>query len=325
MKRLLIISASILATILIISGFVLADAYIIGPEDMLEISFWQDNNLDAMVKVRQDGKISLDIIGEIEAAGLTTSELEKKIVRQMSRFNKAISHAVVRVTDYGYQKVYITGQVLNPGKYTFEKIPDILTLINETGGISEFGDLSRVLIVRGGEDSGKVETVDVAGAVASGKIDQLPKVYTGETIEVPRVPAGLQARAISDQSSLKKIYYVSGEVNRPGALSLETGIDILDAIALAGGPTGDADLKKVRIVTKDGVGSQTVRINLGKYSETPVISRYIIKPEDNIFLPRRSDPFFDFGSLGDWVTVLGAITSVFVIREMLRNDNQRIF
>ena len=77
------------------------------------------------------------------------------------------------------------------------------------------------------------------------------------------------------------------------------------------------------IVTKDRTGSQTVKINLQRYTEKPLLSRYQIRPEDNIFLPVRSDPFFDFSSLGDWVTVLGAITSVIVIREMLRDDEQR--
>ena len=88
----------LLAILFSISGYA-QEPYVIGPEDVLEIRFWQDNNLDATVRVTQDGKIALDIIGEIKAGGLTTSALEREIIRQMSRYNSAISQAVVRVTE----------------------------------------------------------------------------------------------------------------------------------------------------------------------------------------------------------------------------------
>lgn len=317
-----VILVFLLALIFIVpEGYSQTAAYQIGPEDVLEITFWQDNNLNANVKVRQDGKISLDIIGEIEAAGLTTSELEKKIVRQISRFNSAISHAVVRVIEYGYQKVYITGQVLNPGKYSFEEIPNLWVLINEAGGVDEEGDLSRVLIIRGGDAAGEVEVVNVAAAVSSGKINDLPKIRAEDTIEISRTPAGLPGRALGDQLTPKNIYYITGEVLTPGALTLEKDIDILDAIALAGGPTEHADLKKVKVVSKDGFRTQMMQLNLKEYSETGIAGRYFIRPEDNIILPRQPERFFDFRSLRDWITVLGAVTSVLVIDRMLNVDN----
>jgi len=298
-----------------------SDAYKVGPEDVLQITFWQDNTLNADVKVRQDGKISLDIIGEVDAAGLTTSELEKKIVRQMSRFNSTISHAVVRVITYGHQKIYITGQILNPGKYSFEKIPNLWVIINEAGGIDEEGDLSRVMIIRGGDEAGKVEIVNVAEAVSSGRINELPEIHADDTIEIPRTPAGLPARALDSQMATRNIYYITGEVNEPGALTLENNIDLLDAIALAGGPTADANLKKVKVVSKDGIRTQMLQVDLKKYSEAGMAGRYLIKPEDNIILPRQSEPFFDFSSLSDWVTVIGAVSSIIIIDRLLNDED----
>ena len=96
---------------------------------------------------------------EFQAAGKTTIELQNDIVRQMSRLNTRVSQAVVRVIDYQYQYVFVKGQVLNPGKLTFEEIPDLWTIINEAGGITETGDLTRVTIIRGGTDAGKIEAV----------------------------------------------------------------------------------------------------------------------------------------------------------------------
>lgn len=294
-----------------------AESYVIGPEDVLEIKFWQDNSLDAEIRVRLDGKISLDIIGEVEAAGLTTSQLERQIVKQMSRYNKAISQSVVRVLVYGYQKIYISGQVREPGKYTFEAIPSLWTLINEAGGITEFGDLSRVLIIRGGDDSGRVEVVNVALLVAAGKADELPRIRAGDTIEIPRTPAGLPARSLSDRPEAKNIFYVTGEVRSPGAMTLEDNIDILDAISLAGGPTDRADLKRVKVVSKDGLYTQVVKLNLNKYTNTGLQGRYFIRPEDNIIVPRRSG---GLGTLRDWVTILGAVSTIVYIVDRLRSD-----
>ncbi|HDL03680.1 MAG: hypothetical protein DRP46_10985 [Candidatus Zixiibacteriota bacterium] len=298
-----------------------AGEYVIGPEDVLEIKFWQDGSLDADVKVRQDGKISLDIIGELQAAGLTTSELESKIVKQMSRYNKAISQSVVRVTSYGYQKVYITGQILHPGKYTFEEIPDLWTIINEAGGITETGDLTRVMIIRGGDLAGEVSVINVAEMVASGRMNSLPKIRAGDTIEISRSPAGLPARTLSDQPQAKNIFYVMGAVNTPGALTLESNTDVLDALALAGGPAENADIKEVTVVSKDGANTQMVKINLEKYITTGITGRYMVRPEDNIIVASKGGGFLGINSATDVVAILGAISTSILLYDALTTSD----
>ncbi len=290
--------------------------YVIGSEDVLEIRFWQDSNLDATVKVTRDGKISLDIIGEIQAAGQTTAQLERDIIRQISRYNSVISQAVVRVAEYNNQKVFISGQILAPGKYTYEVIPDLWTIINEAGGATELGDLGRVLIIRGGENAGEVVTVNVRELVTSGKLQELPQIRSGDTIELPRTPAGLPASTLSQSQELRNLFYVIGEVNVPGAVNLERNIDILDAIALAGGPTSDANLKKARIISKAGAGTQIKRVNLKKYTNEAIAGRVFIRPEDVIVLPRKSG-----GLLGmrvtEWVAIVGGISTFVLMGDAL--------
>ena len=293
------------------------EEYRIGKEDVLEIRFWQDRSLDAIVKVRQDGKISLDIAGEIDAAGSTTGELEKKIIKQISRYNGAISQVVVRVTEFNSQKIFVSGQARTPGKYTFEKIPDLWTVINEAGGATDVGDLSRVLIIRGGDDSGKVEVVNVMALVTSGKINELPKLKAGDTIEIPRTPAGMPAPSLSDQTTLKNLFYVMGEVMRPGSLQLEKNTDLTDGIALAGGPSENADLRSVRVISKDGRKTQTMKFNLKKYQENGAPGRYFLRPEDTIILSRRGQGFLGINSVTGWVAILGgAATVALVIHQM---------
>ena len=293
------------------------DAYRIGPEDVVEIKFWQDNTLDAMVKVRLDGKISLDIVGEVEAAGLTSAELEKSIVRQMSRYNKAISQAVVRVVTYGHLKVFVSGQVHTPGKYTFEIIPDIWELINEAGGVTELGDLTRVTIIRGGDRAGEVEVVNVSSLMSAGRRKDLPLVYADDTIEIPRTPAGIPGRTIGEGAEAKNMFYVVGEATNPGPHQIESNIDLLDAIALAGGPTPDANTKKVTVISKDGLRTQTMKINLQNYQKSGTPGRYFIRPEDTIVLDRRRGGLLGMGSLGDVVTLLGAMSTALIIYDRL--------
>jgi polysaccharide export outer membrane protein len=266
--------------------------------------------------VTQDGKISLDIVGEIDAANQTTSELERNIIRQMSRYNKSISQAVVRVLEYNYNKVFVSGQVQTPGKYTFENIPDLWTIINEAGGITELGDLTRVLIIRGGDEAGQVEVVNVSAMVSSGRIEELPKIRRGDTIEIPRRVAGLPAATLSESMEMRNLFYVIGEVNEPGAINLEKNIDILDAIALAGGPTEEANLSKARIISKDGRRTQVARVNLDHYTNRAVPGRLFVKPEDVIFLPRKSRGFLGLGAT-EWVAIIGSVSTFLIVANTL--------
>jgi len=290
------------------------EPYRIGSDDVIEIKFWQDPTLNASIRIREDGKITLDIIGEIIAAGLTESELQDNIVRLISRVNRNISQATVRVVQYNNQRVFVTGEALKPGKFTFERIPDLWTLINEAGGPTPIGDLSRVRIIRGGAEAGKVEEVDVAGLLASGNAAKLPKIRAGDTIEILKSFGGVERATITRPTAgLKNVFYIIGEVKNPGAHPLEANVDVLDAIALAGGPSTTADLKTVRVLTKDGPYSQTLTFNAESYAKNGKPVRYILRPEDTIILPGRGGErggVLGLGRISDYVALASGIASV---------------
>ncbi len=313
--------------ILIFSALVLsfqtsiyAQDYEIGNGDILEIRFWQEATLNTNVRVAENGKITIDIIGEIEAAGKTTSKLQNDIVRQISRLNARISQAVVRVIEFNFQHVFLKGQIMTAGKHTFEKIPDLWTVINEAGGITEFGDLSRVTIIRGGEDAGKIEIVNVSRAIETGTLNNLPKIDRQDTIEIPRTSANLPTGEFAQQIGARNQFYVIGAVNTPGPLVFEENIDIMDALALAGGPAENANLKKARIISKDGIYAQTLEIDLEKYSHTGNIPRYILKKEDTFLLPRNESGGFLGINLGTAATILGILTSTVLIYNQVSSD-----
>ena len=294
--------------------------YVIGQGDMLDIRFWQDQTLNTTVKVGQDGKISLDIIGQIEAAGKTTEQLQNDIVREISRLNKNISQATVRVTEYNYNFVFVIGQVNQPGKKTFEKIPDLWTIINEAGGISQTGDLSRVTIVRGGDEAGKVEVVNVADAISTGQLDRLPKIRREDTIEIGRAPGQVQAGDIGAQVQKKNLIYVIGAVGRPGPVAFEENVDIMEALALAGGPTDAADMKHAHLVLKDGNYAQTVQFDLNKYVKEGRPARYILKKEDLVIVPANRPGFFDT-RIGQIATLMTTLSTAYLIYDRVNTGH----
>ncbi|KAA3631580.1 MAG: hypothetical protein DWP97_12670 [Calditrichaeota bacterium] len=300
-----------------------AEEYKIGQGDILELRFWQDDNLNTSVRVNDNGTITIDIVGDIIAAGKTTVELQNDIIRQMSRLNNKISQVVVRVTDYQYQHVFMKGQIATTGKLTFEKIPDLWTLINEAGGVAEYGDLSRVTIIRGGDEAGKIEVVNVAQAIEKGKLDELPKLRRMDTIEIPRSHSNLPTGEISHQAGTKKQFYVLGAVNSPGPIVFEDNVDLMEALALAGGPTPEADLKNARLITKDGIYAQTYEIDLDKFSTSGSPARYILRKEDTFLLPVRETGSGGFLGLNvaEIAGFLGAITSAILIYDQVSTSD----
>lgn len=317
MKKIVILAL----LLMIVVGSTRAEEYKIGPEDLLEIRFWQDNSLNAEVYVNLEGKITLDVIGSIEAAGKTTKELQDLIVQRMSRLNTKISQAVVRVMQYNYQHLFVKGEVAKPGKVSFESIPDLWTVINEVGGATPYGDLSRVTIIRGGDEAGKIEVVDVLSALNSGKLDKLPKLRRQDTIEIPKNPIGIPSGDLAEQMNKdKNLIYVIGAVKAPGPIKFENNIDILEALALAGGPSSNADLKKARIITKDGQYGQSIEVNLEKYTESGYPARYIMRSEDTFVLPEKKGGLFGL-SLGGVIQAVGVISSAVLIYDRLKSNN----
>lgn len=296
--------------LMLLPANLLAVDYIIGPEDVLQITFWQDPTLNQQVMVRQDGKITLSIIGEIVASGLTSMELSEKIEKNVSLYNKKISQATVTVFRFNSQKVFLAGQVIKPGKMTFEVIPDLWTIIKEAGGATDQGDLTRVTIIRSKETGGEIIYVNVLEAVARGLVENLPKIKKGDTIEVPKVVGGVPGRQLTtDYSDRKNLYYVLGQVLSPGNKPYEGEIDILDAIGNAGGLTSLADGDNIRIISKNGDGTTVIKISLKEYQNNGMARRVKIKPEDTIVIGEKKRALISWGQIRDFATVAGTIVS----------------
>jgi len=292
-----------------------AEEYLIGPGDILQISYWQQPELNQEVAVRQDGKITLAVIGEIQAAGLTASRLEQTLVERISRVNKLISQVVVTVKEYHSRNVFVGGQVVNPGLLYFEVIPDLWETIKQAGGPSEFADLSNITVLRSNEAGGGVVNVDLADILTSGELDRLPALHSGYTVTIHRLPEGLPESRFVELSQRRQAFYIYGNIAAPGRHPMDSEVDLLEALVLAGGPGPNADLEKVRVISKGMNGSVVRVIDLEKYGERGGPYRYLIQREDAVFVPSKKRGVFSgtWGAFRDLLALGGTVSSLILI------------
>lgn len=126
------------------------NTYKIGAEDVLEVRVWREPELSRAYTVRPDGKISLFMVKEIVAVGLTPTELEALVVKAYSEIlkNPIVSIQVLRVES---KKYYISGEVYRTGAFPLVSSITILEAITMAGGIREFGNAKKIIIMRGKE------------------------------------------------------------------------------------------------------------------------------------------------------------------------------
>jgi len=157
--------------------------YVIGPEDQLSIVFFQNHDMSADVVVRPDGKISLPLINEITASGLTPEQLREQIRTGAKRFIQEPNPTVV-VKQINSRKVFITGSVEKPGTYPLNGPTTIIQLIAAAGGLKEYADSKNIAIVR--SDSGRPAslTFNYQEFLAHKNLEQNVRLQPGDTVIV---------------------------------------------------------------------------------------------------------------------------------------------
>lgn len=122
--------------------------YKIGAEDVLGIKVWREPELSGPVMVRPDGKISMPLIGELEAAGQTPEELGKVITEALLKHMNR-PEVFVAVQQVNSRKYFITGEVMRPGQYPLITQTNVLQAISMAGGLREYANKKKIVIVRG--------------------------------------------------------------------------------------------------------------------------------------------------------------------------------
>ncbi len=144
-----------------------ADIYQLNPGDQLEISVWNEENLQKIITVLPDGKISFPLVGHLQAAGKTASEIEALITDKLDAYI-ADPEVNVTVTSARGNVVYVVGKVLKPGPIVMIQSTSVMQALAMAGGLNEFASGNAIKIIRrgglaqgGGEELLKVRYSDL--------------------------------------------------------------------------------------------------------------------------------------------------------------------
>jgi polysaccharide biosynthesis/export protein len=121
--------------------------YIIGVEDVIQISVWKNADLSVTVPVRPDGKISLPLIDDVQAAGLKPLQLKEELTRRWQAFLSAPEVSVI-VKEVNSFKVYLVGEVAKPGELLLKGPTRLLQAISLAGGLTTFANKSSIVVLR---------------------------------------------------------------------------------------------------------------------------------------------------------------------------------
>ena len=161
------------------------DSFVIGPTDVLAISVWKEPDVSRSVPVRSDGKISLPLAGEVQAAGLTPLKLEGDIASKLQNYISNPEVTVI-VQQINSQKFNVLGQIARPGSYPLTSSPTILDAIALAGGFRDFAKQKSIYVLRENADGTKTRLPFNYKDVVTGKnSDQNVKLQPTATIVVP--------------------------------------------------------------------------------------------------------------------------------------------
>lgn len=163
----------------------IADArYRIQPGDVLIVSVWKEQDLQAEVLVRPDGELSFPLAGELNAGGLSIMELREELAK---RVRKYIPDAVVTVAvkQIGGNRIYVIGKVNRPGEFAFSRPIDVMQALSLAGGATSFAALNDIRVLR--RENGRQISISFEyGAVERGRhLEQNIELRSGDTVVVP--------------------------------------------------------------------------------------------------------------------------------------------
>lgn len=160
--------------------------YVIGAEDLLEITVWRNQDLSKTVQVRPDGKISLPVIRDVVAVGKTPTQLADEITNKLKLYvqNPVVAISVKELNSYA---IFLLGEVEKPGKYPLKSKTTLLQGITMAGGFTPIAARNQVVIFRFGENSSAMETLTASydDIVLRGGTSQNLELKPGDTVVVP--------------------------------------------------------------------------------------------------------------------------------------------
>ena len=263
--------------------------YLLDSEDVIKLNFKEIEIFSDTFKIEEDGYIkNLPEINEIYARGKTTYELKLDLINKYKDF---IYNPQIDITIFAYRpiKIFITGEVKNPGYFIFNEynssndkipnnVPSLYEVLQKANGVTNYADLSQVSIIRdnslsqgGGKIKAKINLLDM---LLTGDQSNNLKIYDGDSISVPKSNSVIKDQVLAiNKTNLNPdeiSVFITGNVVNPGSFRLKKGASLVQAIASTGGKklfTGNIEFIRFK---RDG---DNEKLSFKFNSKAPINSR----------------------------------------------------
>lgn len=244
--------------------------YVVGPEDVLTVTVFNEPQLSGKFRVENDGQFDYPFLGRIKAGGTTVGEIAAVVKAKLADGYLRNPQVTVDVEQFRSQSVFVMGEVRSPGKYMLTGSVTLIEALAQAGSVTS-GAGSDVLILHPKETTKGAPTLPQEGDadvqrvslrdIQSGKLSQNVQIRDGDTIFVPKADR----------------FFVTGQVRNPGSYVLEPGTTVLQAISMAGGVSDRGSNRRIRII----------RVVDNKKQEFDAKSTDLVQPGDTIMVRQR--------------------------------------
>ncbi len=158
--------------------------YVIGAQDVIDISVWKEPDLSRAVPVRPDGKISLPLLNDVQAAGLTPTQLASQITTGLNKFLQNPQVTVI-VSGINSQRIFILGEVTRPGAYPLLPGMTVLQGLSSAGGFTPFANVKKIYVLRKADGKQEKDFFNYKDVIDGKQPGQNIELRAGDTIVVP--------------------------------------------------------------------------------------------------------------------------------------------
>jgi polysaccharide export outer membrane protein len=247
--------------------------YLVGPQDVLSITVWDQADLSGKFTVEADGSFNFPLIGRVQAGGLTLRAIEAALKKKLADGYFKDPQLTVSVDTYRSQRVFIVGEVRVPGTYTLTGDMSLIEALARAGSTTPAASTEAIIVhapkgkaasgpvLPGQSDATEAARVDLKELQSGGAAKNVT-LRDGDTIFVPRA----------------ETIYVFGQVRNPGAYALQSKeTTVMQALSLAGGVTDRGSTSRLKIM----------RVVKGVKKEIKVKLTDLVQPGDTLVVPER--------------------------------------